>query len=73
MTKFSQKTYFRVTVDRGRMVIYYILYINSFGKGIGSMKKRMVMLSALVLCGCMPMQIPHRSALSPAARMARFS
>ena len=33
------------------MVIYYILYINSFGKGIGSMKKRMVMLSALVLYG----------------------
>ena len=33
------------------MVIYYILYINSFGKGIGNMKKRMVVLSVLVLCG----------------------
>lgn len=52
MTKFSQKIYFHVTVDSAEW-LGYIYGINSSGKGIGNMKKRMVLLSALVLCGCM--------------------
>ena len=52
MKKFSQKIYFHVTVDSAEW-LGYIYGINSSGKGIGNMKKRVVLLSALVLCGCM--------------------